>query len=119
MRFQFDEDVYGLTVRLVSEWGHETLTAVSVVGASSDDESLLKFAHEQQLILVTRDRDFGALVFLSGFATGVIYLRMLPSTQQATHQQLQNVLETYSEETLQNAFVVVEPGRHRFRSLSR
>lgn len=119
MRFLFDEDVYASTIRLISEWGHEAVMAATVVGASLDDESLLRLAHEQQLILVTRDRDFGALVFLSGLATGVIYLRMLPSTQQATHQQLQDVLETYSEETLQNAFVVVEPGRHRFRNLSR
>ena len=47
------------------------------------DENLLKFAQEQGLILVTRDRDFGALVFVNKLGSGVIYLRILPSTQHA------------------------------------
>jgi predicted nuclease of predicted toxin-antitoxin system len=68
--------------------------------------------------LVTRDRDFGSLVFLQGLGAGVIYLRMLPSTQHAVHKELQRVLETYTEADLQSAFVVVEPGRHRFRRIS-
>ena len=74
MRFLFDEDVYASTIRLVFEWGHEGVTAASVAGASSDDESLLRLAHEQQRIFVTRDRDFGALVFLRSLEAGVIYL---------------------------------------------
>ncbi len=115
MRFLFDEDVYASTIRLVSEWGHEVVTAASAVGTSSDDESLLRLAHGQQRIFVTRDRDFGALVFLRRLAAGVIYLRMLPSTQHAVHQQLRIVLDSYSNGDLRNAFVVVEPGRHRFR----
>jgi hypothetical protein len=36
---------------------------------------------------------------------------------QATDAELERVLTTYSEEQLRNAFVVIEPGRHRFRTL--
>jgi hypothetical protein len=47
-----------------------------------------------------------------------MYLRLLPSTVQACHSELETVLRSYSEEELRNAFVVIEPGRHRFRRLS-
>jgi len=37
---------------------------------------------------------------------------------QAGHKELATVLQSYTEEELKKAFVVVEPGRHRFRKLS-
>ena len=46
-----------------------------------------------------------------------VYLRITPSTIQAVHQEIQLVLSRYPEVDLQKAFVVVEPGRHRHRSL--
>jgi predicted nuclease of predicted toxin-antitoxin system len=66
---------------------------------------------------VTRDRDFGALVFVQGSGPGVIYLRILPSTQDAVHAEFERVLTLYSEVELQESFVVIEPGRHRIRKL--
>jgi hypothetical protein len=68
---------------------------------------------------VTRDRDFGGLVFVNALGAGVLYLRILPSTQNAVHQELVRVLTTYTEEELKDAFIVIEPGGHRFRKLPR
>ena len=78
---------------------------------------MLQLAQQQGRILVTRDRDFGGLVFVRGFKSGVVYLRILPSTQNVVHQELARVLVSHSEEELMRAFVVIEPGRHRFRGL--
>ena len=72
-------------------------------------------ATEQERIIVTGDRDFGTLVFVRELRVGIIYLCIAPSTLGAIHQELQRVLRSYSEEELRGAFVVVEPGRHRFR----
>lgn len=66
-------------------------------------------------VLVTRDRDYGGLVFAEALGRGVIYLRMLPSTIQAVHAELARVLTTYATADLLGALVVVEPGRHRVR----
>jgi len=44
---------------------------------------------------------------------------MLPSTQGSVHTELERVLSTYREDELMKAFVVVEPGGHRFRRLPR
>lgn len=96
---------------------HDVVPVARLGLAQADDSDLLQVAREQQRAFVTRDRDFGGLVFVEGLRTGVIYLRMLPSTQRVVHQELARVLELHSEDKLMNAFVVVEPGRHRFRKL--
>ncbi len=66
-------------------------------------------------MFVTRDRDFGGLVVVQALGTGVLYLRVLPSTLQAVHAELGRVLGLYGEAELLSVFVVVEPGRHRVR----
>jgi len=71
-------------------------------------------------IFVTRDRDFGRIVFMGYLKTGMICLRMLPSTINAIHKELEQkeleqILKSYSFGSLKSAFVVIEPSRHRFR----
>ncbi len=104
--------------RFLRDLGHDVLTAADIGTSRALDETLLHTAHEYARIFVSRDRDFGALVFVRGFKVGVIYLRVEPATFQAVHEELVHVLESYAEEALRNAFVVVEPGRHRFRRLT-
>jgi hypothetical protein len=67
---------------------------------------------------VTRDRDFGGLVFVGGADTGVLYLRVTPSTIEAVHQELTVILSRHQEGELKKAFVVIEPHRHRFRKIN-
>jgi predicted nuclease of predicted toxin-antitoxin system len=115
MRFLTDQDVYATTVRFLTGLGHDVATAALLGMSQAEDAELLRAAHQQTRVLVTRDRDFGSLVFVQGGGAGVIYLRMTPSTQNAVHAELERVLTLYSEGELQNSFVVVEAGRHRIR----
>ena len=85
--------------------------------AQADDEELLETAQAQGRIFVTRDRDFGRLVFVKALGAGVLYLRILPSTQNAVHNELERVLKLYPEAELMKVFVVVEPNGHRLRRL--
>jgi len=117
MKFLLDQDVYATTARFLEGLGHDVVP-VSRLGLSrADDEELLRVAQEQERILVTRDRDFGALVFVELLGAGVLYLRVLPSTQGAVHIELGRVLAAYSEEELSSAFVTIEPDGHRIRWL--
>lgn len=118
MRFLTDQDVYGTTVQYLHDLGHDVITARQLGLAQAEDSHLLRIAQKERRLFVTRDRDFGGLVYVEGLGTGVIYLRMLPSTLQAIHSELGRILSSYSEQELSTAFVVVEPGRHRFRRLS-
>jgi predicted nuclease of predicted toxin-antitoxin system len=116
MKFLLDHDVYAATARFLRNLGHEVITVAQVGLAQGEDEDLLKFAEQLSRIFVTRDRDYGALVFLRKIGAGVLYLRMLPTTQQSVHNELERVLSTYSESDLMKAFVVIEPGMHRVRT---
>jgi predicted nuclease of predicted toxin-antitoxin system len=118
MKFLTDQDVYAATCRFLSGLGHDVVTAAQLGLAQAEDAELLRIAQEQGRIFVTRDRDFGGLVFVQGGGQGVIYLRMLPATQNAVHAALERVLTLYSEQELQGSFVVIEPARHRIRRLA-
>jgi len=117
MRFLADQDVYAATVRFLNTSGHDVVRVGELGLAQATDLELLRLAEKENRIFVTRDRDFGGLVFVGGLGKGVIYLRVSPSTQGGVHTELERVLATYSEGQLCDAFVVVEPGRHRFRTL--
>jgi predicted nuclease of predicted toxin-antitoxin system len=118
MRLLADQDVYALTVRLLRDRSHDVMTAEDLHLSQASDTDILYAAMNDRRILLTRDRDFGSLVFVNLMRTGVIYLRMLPMTMRVVHDELLRVLKQYSEEELLSALVVIEPGRHRLRRLA-
>jgi predicted nuclease of predicted toxin-antitoxin system len=113
-----DQDVYVITARFLRGLDHDLITAADLGVSRAADEELLAIAQEHKRLFMTRDRDFGGLVFVRALGAGIVYLRILPSTVNAVHAELERVLQSYSEEDLHKAFVVVEPGRHRFRRIS-
>jgi predicted nuclease of predicted toxin-antitoxin system len=117
MKFLLDQDVYAASAQYLRELGHDVVH-VSQLGLSrAKDKELLSAAQSQGRIFVTRDRDFGHLVFVNKLGSGVLYLRILPSTLNATHAEIKKILEIYDEEELRVAFIVIEPGGHRIRRL--
>ena len=118
MMFLADQDVYAVTIRLLEALGHDVVKAAQLGLSQAEDVELLRVAQEQRRILLTRDRDYGGLIFLGPGGAGVIYLRVLPSTQTAVHAELERILSLYTEPVLQASFVVVEPGRHRIRRVA-
>jgi predicted nuclease of predicted toxin-antitoxin system len=117
VRLFLDQDVYSVTAKFLRDAGHDVITASDIGRSRATDTELLGFAHQEGRIMVTRDRDFGELVFLKEMGAGVIYLRLPPAALEAGHKELETVLTAHSEDELRSAFVVVEPGRHRFRRL--
>lgn len=117
MKFLLDQDVYALTERFLRGEGYDVATAAELGLSRADDSELLKVAGSQGRIFVTRDRDYGNLVFVLGLGSGVIYLRVTPLDLDEAHAELKKVLETFSEDELSRSFVVVEKGRHRIRKV--
>lgn len=115
MKFLLDQDVYAATGRFLANLGHDVVRVADFGLSKASDEELLKVAEQQQRIFVTRDRDYGALVFVKALGSGVVYLRILPSTQAAVHAELERALGVHREDELKRAFVVVEPGGYRIR----
>lgn len=117
MRFLLDQDVYAVTARFLAALGHDVLRAAEAGLSRAGDTELLKAANDEGRLFVTRDKDFGGLVFVEGMKGGVLFLRVTPATLDAVHRELARVLGEHGETELAQAFIVVEPGRHRFRRL--
>jgi predicted nuclease of predicted toxin-antitoxin system len=115
MRLLTDQDVYELTIRHLRANGHDVVTAHDLGLSRAPDDELLRVARSNCRILVTRDRDYGNLIFQHAHGFGVLYLRMKLPTIVQVHLELERVLGMYSQESLTDSFVVIEPGRHRIR----
>jgi len=115
MKILLDEDVYAVTGRFLKSLNHDVANVYDLGLSGLSDEVILRTAMERQAVLITRDKDFGHLVFVKSIGSGVIYLRVLPSTIDSVHKELKRVLERYSFKELEGSFVVVEPAGHRFR----
>ena len=115
MKLLLDQDIYFVTERFLRSLKHDIITAKELELSQAKDEELLQVARVQERILVTRDRDFGNLVFVKAVGTGVIYLRIQFSTQDLVHTELQRILNSYTEDELRTAFVVVGSKGHRYR----
>ena len=115
MRLLLDQDIWDVTARFLVDEGFDVIRVAQLGLARAKDADLLQVAQEHGHIFITRDRDFGGLVFVEKLGAGVLYLRIAPSTQQAVHRELVRVLALYNLDELRSAFVVVEAGGHRFR----
>jgi predicted nuclease of predicted toxin-antitoxin system len=118
MKLLLDHDVYAATLRFLKDKGHDAVSVAALGLQEAADEDLLRTAQEQKRIFITRDRDYGSLVFIKAIGAGVLYLRMLPATQETVHKELENVLKIYSEAELMKAFIVVEADGHRIRKVA-
>lgn len=116
MRFLADQDVYQLTIKFIRSLGHEVICVRNVGLSTAPDEKILAYALRRKLILVTRDNDYGALVFFKYKKYyGVIFLQIEPHHVDIVHNELKQILKAHPEEEFINSFIVVEPGRHRIR----
>jgi len=118
MRFLTDQDVYWITVGWLRKEGHDVVTAKELGKERAADEELLREAKRLDRRFLTRDKGFGALVFLRReLSAGVILLRITPTTVEEVHRELRRLLREHTEEQLRDLFCVVEPNRYRIRRL--
>ncbi len=114
LRFLADESCDFAVVRALRAEGYD-ISAVSEVMHRSDDRELSEQAHREKRILLTEDKDFGWLVFVShADSAGVILIRFPGNLRQTLVQTIRHLVQERGEGLL-NAFVVVQPGHIRIR----
>ena len=116
MKLLLDQDVYEVTASFLIGLGFDVVRVVNLEWLSFRRGELAK-GYRVESHFVTRDRDYGDLVFVKGIKSGVLYLRVVPAEIDKVHSELERVLMLYDDADLKSAFVVVEAGRHRFRTL--
>ena len=117
MKLLLDQDIYEVTARFLIGLEYDVVRVRELGMAQASDEENLKKALELNRVFVTRDRDYGNLVFVKQIKSGVLYLRILPSNINSVHAELERILSLYSEQELKSAFIVIEAGKHRFRKI--
>jgi predicted nuclease of predicted toxin-antitoxin system len=116
VKFLADECCDALVVAGLRQDGHDVdFVAESARGA--DDEALLHRAAADERVLLTEDKDFGALVVRLGLpAFGIVLLRLNPADSAAKLARLRDVLASDASR-LPHFFVVVNESKARFRPL--
>ncbi len=118
MHFLADHDVYFITVQELRHAGHDVVTAKELQMQAADDSDLLAKSRALDRIFISRDKDFGTLVFLHAVTSpGVIFLRISPMEVLAVHRVLHQLLREQSEELLKRSYCVVASSRYRLRQL--
>jgi len=118
MRFLTDQNVYLITIKWLRSMEHDVLTARELGLESATDEMILAKACKDDLVLLTRDKDFGTLVFFKGDRSqGVILLRGRFSEFEDVHRSLKRMLEEQDPDKVKKCFCVIEPKQYRMRDL--
>jgi len=112
LRFLADESCDFGVVRSLRGAGYDVI-AVAEYMQRSVDRDLIAQAAEEQRILLTEDKDFGWLVYVSQTeSAGVILIRFPGNTRAALGQTVLRLVQTQAEK-VPGAFVVVGPGQIR------
>jgi predicted nuclease of predicted toxin-antitoxin system len=112
LQFLADESCDFAVVRALRTEGYDVL-AVSEVTHRSDDRELIEQAHREQRILLTEDKDFGWLVYVShADSSGVILIRFPGNARRTLVESVTQLVDEQGERLLK-AFVVMQPGHVR------
>ena len=114
LRFLADESCDYSVVRILRTDGHDVL-AVSDKLTRSVDRELIDQAQQEQRILLTEDKDFGWLVFVSAAESAGVILIRFPGNARAELAQTISKLINEEAGRLYGSFVVVQPGYIRIR----
>lgn len=116
MKFLADHCVFGKTIRLLREQGHEVLTLKDLGHAASPDEIVLQLAQKETATIVTCDREFGnILLYPPEQYGGIVVLKITPSNQSQIHRLFLNFLEKESSHSVRGKLVVVDSHHVRVR----
>ena len=114
MKFLADEGVDRSIVDKLRGLKFDVYYVIEEIRSLSDDE-LLHIAFTENRILITRDKDFGELVFrLHKVHSGVILVRLEGCSTQERADIVCKVITRYFEQ-LPNCFAVIQPKVVRIR----
>jgi predicted nuclease of predicted toxin-antitoxin system len=116
MKFLLDECCSPRFVKEIRDAGHDVLYVLEYDRGINDSEVLEK-SYQEGRILVTRDKDFGELVYrLEKQVTGIILLRFSNKNRHLQWPRLKELISLKSRD-LVGTFVVVNEHKYRIRPL--
>ncbi len=116
MRVIANENVSATVIRELREQGHDVLSVKESMRSAPDD-AVLQRATQENWLVITHDKDFGALAFRWGLpaTSGVILFRLAGTNPDADNQRMLRVLGQRTDWA--GHFSVVTGDRIRVRPL--
>lgn len=114
IRFLADESCDFRVVRALRKAGCDVI-AISEEMTRSVDRELMERANHERRILLTEDKDFGWLVYVSvAKSSGVVLIRFPGNARDALAATVVELVKEYGSK-LHGAFTVMQPGYTRIR----
>jgi len=114
MNFLADEGIDKQIVDRLRQDGHRVVYIAEESPGITDDV-ILEMANQASAVLVTRDKDFGELVYRMNRVTqGVILVRLDGLHPKTKANVVSGAIAAYGSETI-SAFTVISPGNIRVR----
>ena len=112
-----DHCVFAATIRLLQSAGYSVTRLKELTNPDATDEEVLKLAIQQDLVLLTNDKDFGnTLLYPPAQHEGIILLKITADTESQVHRVLLRVLRDRSREGLRKKLAVVDRNKYRLRT---
>ena len=120
LRFLLDQNVpIAITAWMKSNYPHWIIHHVNDLGFQGKPDSFLyKWAQEHCAIVITFDEDFAdARMYPLGQHSGVIRLRVWPTTIENTQEALERLLTQVQEKDLINSLIIIDNQKIRIRKI--
>jgi predicted nuclease of predicted toxin-antitoxin system len=118
MKFLADMGISPQTVSWLEEQGHDAVHLMERGAEQAQDPDVLRWARDEERILLAHDLDFSELVAASqGELPSVIVFRLRNMTPNSVNQHLQRVLDRHRQPLEAGAIFSVREGRIRWRSI--
>ncbi|MFK7936687.1 MAG: DUF5615 family PIN-like protein [Saprospiraceae bacterium] len=116
MKFVADEGVEAILVAILREKGYDVIHILENKSGITDD-LVLSYTNDENRILITRDKDFGELVYRDKMIhSGIVLNRLYELPNDKKIEIVLAVIQKYKDE-LYGSFTVIQPGRVRIRQL--
>ena len=114
MKFLVDVGVGKKVETWLKENGFDVLS-VRDIDSRAKDSQILRWAVDQQRIMITMDKDFGELVYNTGMHhAGVLILRLEDADSDTKVEVIKKILTEYYDK-IESHFCVFQDGRLRIR----
>ena len=117
MNFLANENIPLKSISMLREAGYRVIS-ISEEMAGAKDKQVLERAHQENLIILTYDSDYGELIFKNrqNIPLGVVYFRLSPQTAELVANILTQVIK--SNIPLENKFTTIGENKIRQRTLN-
>ena len=118
LEFLANMNISPMTVKQLQESGWDIIRIPEVMDARSRDIEVLRYAEQNNKVLITHDLDFSMLLAVGGYQKpSVINLRIENAKPDSVAQRIIDIVSTMEKELSEGAIVSVDETSIRYRTL--